>query len=852
MNEDSALRMTVSTSEKERLITETHLPNGKTLTEALAAVLAECGIFELIEGISKQETTTTPKPATHTANGERVVEREQIEGTRTTGGSYRERGLVDYVFILSLISVTVVSVALYSFDWSWLGRVTGQASQLKPAHLLTGISVLGMGIMLAMARLPEDRIDPASSAHTPQPIPAAKPDARRLQLRVLIVDDDPWDLKTMEYLLKDRPGIDEIVMADDGSVALAKFKEKPFDLVFTDYEMPKMDGATLIRELKAIALTLPIVFLSNWPQERLIQRLKETGLSAAQLTEIRFLLKGFTFDEFRGFVDNLIKDVQGQVLIEYQLLLPILPIILVFSGFILILKSIPQALEKAFKAAKTFIGEVRSLLGGVFGNWRGSLAKAVLLGLILTSANTLYAGTGVEVIQEPNKLFLGLLIAGFGLVAGMASFKGGGFSEELLWIKGATVHHPEFGVGKIEKGEKEAGKGRMGVCFGLEQRFTLSTTYLTRLLTVNELAKAVNVKPEIVFKEIEAGRLKANYTEYQDERPIFYFSLQRLPKILAQLNPAAAGFLSITQLIRKARTSFDTLHKAINEGSLKPDRTIERDAHILYYFKPSRLYELCLQFNPAAVGFISESQLARKAKVASITITRAIKERIITPDRTLKQGKQHLYFFDPKRILQIQLLLNPKAAGYLSPAQLAQKLGLGIAVVLRAIKEERFKADAVIKRGKKSYYYFKPSRLSAIRHIFYGLLSVKALAKKIDVPAPTIYSATATKRLKPDKIVGKNYYFKPSRVDEITALFHHPELKGLVSAMKMAELAKINYFHLLRTVERGFIEADKTVAHEKITRYYFKSSRVDEIRTQMGFITSQELARKIGVSGTTI
>lgn len=44
----------------------------------------------------------------------------------------------------------------------------------------------------------------------------------------------------------------EVVEAVDGEDGLNKAKSKPFNLVLTDQNMPKMDGITLIKSLRAI------------------------------------------------------------------------------------------------------------------------------------------------------------------------------------------------------------------------------------------------------------------------------------------------------------------------------------------------------------------------------------------------------------------------------------------------------------------------------------------------------------------------------------------------------------------------------------------------------------------------
>ena len=55
-----------------------------------------------------------------------------------------------------------------------------------------------------------------------------------------------------------------IVTAANGPEALEKFAVEKFDLVVTDYKMPRMDGLELISRLRKLAPDLPIVLVSGF------------------------------------------------------------------------------------------------------------------------------------------------------------------------------------------------------------------------------------------------------------------------------------------------------------------------------------------------------------------------------------------------------------------------------------------------------------------------------------------------------------------------------------------------------------------------------------------------------------
>ncbi len=83
-------------------------------------------------------------------------------------------------------------------------------------------------------------------------------------LKVLVIDDLPLNLRLMEEMLANW-GIG-CKTADCGSMALERWdQEGPFDLVFTDYHMPKMNGLEMSRLLRsrANASKTRIVLLSS-------------------------------------------------------------------------------------------------------------------------------------------------------------------------------------------------------------------------------------------------------------------------------------------------------------------------------------------------------------------------------------------------------------------------------------------------------------------------------------------------------------------------------------------------------------------------------------------------------------
>jgi two-component system sensor histidine kinase/response regulator len=79
---------------------------------------------------------------------------------------------------------------------------------------------------------------------------------------ILIVDDNPENLQVLGKLLKDEKY--EVEFAIDGESALGWIKEKQFDLLLLDINMPGMTGFEVCKTIRSDPKMnkLPIIFLS--------------------------------------------------------------------------------------------------------------------------------------------------------------------------------------------------------------------------------------------------------------------------------------------------------------------------------------------------------------------------------------------------------------------------------------------------------------------------------------------------------------------------------------------------------------------------------------------------------------
>jgi len=85
--------------------------------------------------------------------------------------------------------------------------------------------------------------------------------------RILVVDDEPIVCDAMTMLLSHDGH--QIVQAHGGTEALAELEATHFDLVFTDFKMPRMNGAELARAIHEKYPDKPVVMVTAFPPKSL-------------------------------------------------------------------------------------------------------------------------------------------------------------------------------------------------------------------------------------------------------------------------------------------------------------------------------------------------------------------------------------------------------------------------------------------------------------------------------------------------------------------------------------------------------------------------------------------------------
>jgi len=82
--------------------------------------------------------------------------------------------------------------------------------------------------------------------------------------RILLVDDNKLGLIARKAVLEDAGH--RITTALEGQEAFERFAREKFELVITDYKMPRMNGLELIRRIRERSETVPIILISGYAE----------------------------------------------------------------------------------------------------------------------------------------------------------------------------------------------------------------------------------------------------------------------------------------------------------------------------------------------------------------------------------------------------------------------------------------------------------------------------------------------------------------------------------------------------------------------------------------------------------
>lgn len=114
--------------------------------------------------------------------------------------------------------------------------------------------------------------------------------------RILIVDDEERICESLKRLLM-KEGY-TVLTATDGDSALQKVGKEPVDMAIIDVKMPKMDGVTLLKALKAERPGLGVIMMTAYGDV-------DSYLNSMNLGACEYLRKPINFDELKSMLAPL-------------------------------------------------------------------------------------------------------------------------------------------------------------------------------------------------------------------------------------------------------------------------------------------------------------------------------------------------------------------------------------------------------------------------------------------------------------------------------------------------------------------------------------------------------------------
>ena len=123
-------------------------------------------------------------------------------------------------------------------------------------------------------------------------------------INVLIVDDSSVMRKILGRSLRQAKtsGIDEIVEANDGAEALEKLNGDSVHLIFSDINMPNINGLEFLRRLKETPQKdVPVIVVTTEGGEK-------TVMEAISLGAKGFIRKPFTTAQMEGAISKVIPE----------------------------------------------------------------------------------------------------------------------------------------------------------------------------------------------------------------------------------------------------------------------------------------------------------------------------------------------------------------------------------------------------------------------------------------------------------------------------------------------------------------------------------------------------------------
>jgi len=129
----------------------------------------------------------------------------------------------------------------------------------------------------------------------------------KLNLTMLYVEDDEDTRISLSEVFSYK--VKKLLVAENGVEALKLFKENKVHFIISDYQMPKMNGNILCKEIKAIDSSVPFVLLTAYNDTNLLVNAIDAGVD-------NFLQKPVESKKLFGIMDNINQKIVDRYKLE--------------------------------------------------------------------------------------------------------------------------------------------------------------------------------------------------------------------------------------------------------------------------------------------------------------------------------------------------------------------------------------------------------------------------------------------------------------------------------------------------------------------------------------------------------
>lgn len=122
-------------------------------------------------------------------------------------------------------------------------------------------------------------------------------------MKIMLVDDSRT-IRNIQKRTLQQLGHTDIVEAEDGVQALARFSENVPDFMLIDWNMPNMNGLTLVQKIRETNKTIPLVMCTTEAEKSRVLEALKAGVN-------NYIVKPFTAESLGEKIDQTMAKAAG-------------------------------------------------------------------------------------------------------------------------------------------------------------------------------------------------------------------------------------------------------------------------------------------------------------------------------------------------------------------------------------------------------------------------------------------------------------------------------------------------------------------------------------------------------------